>query len=111
MKRRRVVYLPSAQRDMLEAFEYVRKDSPAAAAEWLRRIDAALGRLSSFPFSGSVPKDRRLAARGYRMVVIDEHLAFYIVRPRAVEVRRVLHGKRRYEFLLRPSKPRPRGPC
>ncbi len=100
MKRRRVVYLPSAQRDLLEAFEYVRKDSPAAAATWLQRIDKALGRLASFPLSGPLPKDRRLAARGYRMVVIDEHLAFYIMRSRSVEVRRIVHGRRRYEFLL-----------
>lgn len=100
MKRRRVVYLPSAQRDLLEAFEYVCKDSPAAAAAWLQRIDKTLGRLASFPHSGAVPKDRRLAARGYRMVVVDEHLAFYVVRSRTVEVRRVVHGRRRYEFLL-----------
>lgn len=107
MKRRRVVYLPSAQRDLIEAFEYVRKDSPAAAAEWLQRLDAVLGRLAPFPFSGTVPKDRRLAARGYRMIVVDEYLAFYVVLPRTVEVRRIVHGRRRYEFLRRSSRPRP----
>lgn len=100
MKRRPVVYLPAVQRDMLEAFGYIRKDSPTQAAAWLERVDKALGRLSAFPHSGSIPKDRRLAARGYRLVVIGEHLAFYVVRPRCVEVRRVLHGRRRYAFLL-----------
>lgn len=105
MKRRSVVYLPAAQRDLLEAFEYVRKDSPAAAAAWLQRVDEALGRLASFPRSGVVPKDSRLAARGYRMVVVGEHLAFYVVRPRTVEVRRVVHGRRRYEFLFKPRRP------
>jgi len=105
VKRRSVVYLPAAQRDLLEAFEYVRKDSPAAAAAWLQRVDKALGRLASFPHSGVVPKDRRLAARGYRMVVVGEHLAFYVVCPRTVEVRRVVHGRRRYEFLFKPLRP------
>ena len=100
MKRRRLVYLPAAQRDLLEAFEYARKDNPAASAAWLERIDKALGRLASFPLSGVVPKDGRLAARGYRMVVIGEHLAFYVVLPETVEVRRVLHGRRRYGFLF-----------
>lgn len=100
MKRRTLVYLPAAQRDLLEAFEYVRKDNPAAAAAWLGRVDKILGRLASFPLSGVVPKDLRLAARGYRMVVIGEHLAFYVVLPEAVEVRRVLHGRRRYGFLF-----------
>ena len=100
MKRRAVVYLPAAQRDMLDAFDYIRKDSPAQAAAWLERMDKVLGRLAAFPRSGAVPKDRRLAARGYRLLVIGEHLAFYIAGPRRVEVHRVLHGRRRYEFLL-----------
>lgn len=100
MTRRAVVYLPSAQRDLIEAFEYIRKDSPERAAAWLKRVDRALGRLSTFPRSGTIPKDPRLAARGYRMVVIGQHLAFYVVLPRCVEVRRVLHGRRRYGFLI-----------
>lgn len=100
MTKRAVVYLPSAQRDLLEAFEYIRKDSPERAAAWLKRIDEALGHLSAFPRSGMVPKDPRLATRGYRMVVIDQHLAFYVVLPRCVEVRRILHGRRRYGFLI-----------
>lgn len=100
MTRRTVVYLPAAQRDLNEAFEYIRKDSPGQAAAWLERIDEALGRLSAFPHSGVLPKDPHLAARGYRMVVIDQHLAFYVVLPRRVEIRRILHGRRRYGFLV-----------
>lgn len=100
MKRRPLVYLPSAQRDLQEAVSYIRRDSPAAAEAWLGRVEAALGRLASFPESGTVPKDARLAGLGYRIAVIGEHLAFYVVLPRAVEIRRVLHGKRRYAFLL-----------
>ena len=105
MKRRPVVYVPAAQRDLIEAFEYVRKDSPAAAAAWLERVDKALKRLASFPRSGFVPKDRRLAARGYRVVIVDQHLAFYVERRETVEIRRVLHGRRRYEFLFKAAKP------
>jgi plasmid stabilization system protein ParE len=100
LKRRPVVYLPSAQLDLLEGLEYVRKDNPSSASAWLDRIDKSLSRLGSFPLSGSVPKDRRLARLGYRMVVIGEHLAFYVARPRSVEIRRVVHGKRRYSFLF-----------
>jgi plasmid stabilization system protein ParE len=100
LRRRPVVYLPSAQRDLLESLEYIRKDSPSSAEPWLARIDKTLIRLGSFPFSGSVPKDVRLARLGYRMAAIGEHLAFYVVRPRSVEVRRAVHGKRRYSFLF-----------
>lgn len=100
MKRLPVVYLPSAQADLLDAYAYLRRDSPQAAQDWLTLVDTTLARLSAFPESGVRPKDERLAAKGYRVVVLGEHLAFYVVTPRAVQVRRVLHGKRRYEFLL-----------
>ena len=100
MKRLPVVYLPAAQRDMMDAMEYIRKDSPAAANAWLERIDKTLGRLGDFPRSGSTPRDRRLSALGYRIAVVGEHLAFYVVRPNQVEVRRLIHGRRLYSFLL-----------
>lgn len=100
MKRLPVVYLPSAQADLLDAYAYIRRDNPQAAADWLTLADSALSRLSAFPESGARPKDERLAAKGYRVVVLGEHLAFYVVTARCVQVRRVLHGKRRYEFLL-----------
>lgn len=100
MRKRRVVYLPSAERDLVGELEYIAKDRPAAALDWLENVDNALGRLSMFPESGVVPKDERLMALGYRIIVIGEHLAFYVVTPERVEIRRVLHGKRRYSFLL-----------
>ena len=100
MKRLRVVYLRKAQQDLLEACGYIETDSPAEAAGWLNRVDRSLGRLSRFPQSGTMPKDGRLAAMGYRMVVIGEYLAFYLIRRNRVQIRRVLHGRRRYGFLL-----------
>ncbi len=100
MRKVPVVYLRRAQMDLIEAFKYIERDSPSSAESWIARIDRALGRLSSFPKSGAVPKDERLAALGYRMIVVGEYLAFYVLRRNRVEVRRVLQGKRRYSFLL-----------
>ncbi len=100
MKRLRVVYLRSAQQDLADILRYIQRDSPGNAEQWIDRIDRALGRLSSFPNSGVVPKDERLEALGYRIVVVGEYLAFYVVCGRRVEVRRVFHGRRRYSFLL-----------
>ncbi len=95
-----VIFLPRARLDLLEISAYIRRDNPAAVDRWLDDVDRTLGRLGAFPQSGVVPKDRRLAALGYRMVVIGEYLAFYVVRRKKVRIRRILHGKRRYTFLL-----------
>jgi toxin ParE1/3/4 len=95
-----IEYLPVAVRDVHEIFDYIRKDDPDAAGAFIERFDKAVGKLSDFPHLGVEPKDDRLRIMGYRMLVIDNYLVFYVVKEDAVEVRRVVHGKRRYSFLL-----------
>lgn len=99
MKKLPVVYLASAQRDLIEAARYIARDSPVEARKWLEHVDESLGRLGSFPRSGSPVQEPRLALLGYRVVVLGEYLAFYLLRRGRVEVRRVLHGRRRFAFL------------
>ena len=97
-----VHYLALAEADLLEILEYIRKDNPRAAQDTFARFEEALGKLGSFPELGSVVRDDRLSAKGYRVLVIDNYLAFYIVDESSgvVEVRRVIHGRRRFSFLL-----------
>jgi plasmid stabilization system protein ParE len=37
---------------------------------------------------------------GYRMLVIGNYLAFYVIRGNIIEIRRVIHGSRKYSFLM-----------
>ncbi|HOE57481.1 MAG TPA: type II toxin-antitoxin system RelE/ParE family toxin, partial [Bacillota bacterium] len=53
-----------------------------------------------FPFIGVVPKDIRLQGLGYRMLIIENYLVFYVVLDDIVEIRRITSGKRKYDFLL-----------
>ncbi len=100
MSRKPVVYLERARRDLLEIRDYIKKDAPGRAKAWVDRIDHTLARLTEFPESGVLPKDERLAAKGYRIVPVGEYLAFYVEREGRIEIRRVMHGKRRYGFLF-----------
>lgn len=84
----------------MEIVEYVQIDNPAAAIKLLDEIDEAISRLEEFPFRGRVPDDARLKALNYRILVVGNYLVFYVVADNAIEIRRVLHGKRQYEFLL-----------
>jgi len=100
MKRYRIRYLPSAQEDLLGILDYIKLDNPVAAVEFIERIETDVGKLKTFPGLGVVPKDPRLEMSGYRMLVIDSYLVFYVIQEGIVEIRRVIHGKRRYSFLL-----------
>jgi len=56
--------------------------------------------LTSNPLIGAVPNDERLRKLGYRILVVDKYLVSYVVKGRMIQIRRILHGARQYEFLF-----------
>ena len=96
----RIQYLSVANRDLLEIVDYIKADNPVAASALLDKIDVSVSRLASMPHSGKTPDDARLKAMGYQIIVVGNYLVFYVVTDNNVEIRRVLHGKRNYSFLL-----------
>ncbi len=99
-KKYNVEYLPIAQKDLEEILEYIQTDNPDAALNFLDQIDEAVSQLANFPFMGSIPKDFRLQYLNYRMLVVESYLVFYVVNDDTVEIQRILHGKRKYNFLV-----------
>jgi addiction module RelE/StbE family toxin len=95
-KKHKIRYLPIAQQDLIEIFDYIREDNPSAAATFIEKIDKSISKLESFPQLGVVPKDDRLEFLAYRMLVIDNYLVFYVIIGDIIEVRR----SRKYSFLL-----------
>jgi toxin ParE1/3/4 len=95
-----IKYLPAAENDLTEIIEYVMLDNPQAAESLLNTFDDAISILALYPNSGAIPKDSRLQTLNYRMLVVDNYLVFYVLTNNVVEIRRILHGKRKYDFLL-----------
>jgi addiction module RelE/StbE family toxin len=93
-------YLPAAEEDLQDIFDYIVRDNPSAAASMLDRFDNAISRLADNPHLGVAPKDDRLRKLGYRMLVIGDYLVFYVIKSKTVQVRRIIHGARNYGFLL-----------
>ena len=93
-------YLSTAEKDLIDIFEYIKKDSPSAAIYQLDKFDKSISRLGEHPFVGVIPNDERLKKLGYRMLIVDKYLVFYVVKKKTIQIRRVTHGARRYGFLL-----------
>jgi toxin ParE1/3/4 len=93
-------YLSTAERDLIDIFQYIKKDNPAAAISQLEKFDKAISQLASNPHLGVIPKDEKLKKIGYRMLIVDKYLVFYIVKTEYVQIRRIIHGARQYSFLL-----------
>jgi len=93
-------YLSTAETDLIDIFQYIKKDNPAAALSQLEKFDKAISQLASNSLLDVTPKDERLKKLGYRMLVVEKYLVFNIVKTDCVQIRRVIHGARRYSFLL-----------
>ncbi len=102
-KKYQVRYLPSAEKDFMEITEYIRVDNPTAASNFIDQMDETVSKLEQFPLMGQVPKDRRLQSQNYRMLILGNYLVFYALKGNIIEIRRILHGKRRYSFLFDPK--------
>ena len=96
----KIRYLKTAQKDLEEIFIYIAKDNPGAAVSLLENFDQTIAQLAINPELGRVPHDDRLKMIGYRMLVVQRYLVFYVVKERIVQIRRIIHGARRYAFLL-----------
>lgn len=100
MKKYNIIYVPIAAQDLSAAFDYILQDKPAAAQKFLQQIDARIQNLTTHPQIGIRPKDLYLKSKGYRILIVNNYLVFYIIKTKTIEIRRVLHGKRKYQFLF-----------
>jgi toxin ParE1/3/4 len=93
-------YLPSAQTDLVSIFDFIAQDSPKRASSFADKLDDRIGALEQHPLLGRIPRHPRLRENGYRVLVIESYLVFYIVRGREIEVHRVVHGSRNLDHLI-----------
>lgn len=91
----------AAEQDLAEIVDYISNNSPAAALKLAENIEQSILQLEDFSLSGVTPKNRRLTRKGYRILIFDSYLVFYVlVDNETVEIRRIISGKRDYRFLL-----------
>ncbi|MBU2643682.1 type II toxin-antitoxin system RelE/ParE family toxin [bacterium] len=93
-------YLKTAEEDLDEIFDYILNDRPTAVVSVLEKFDESISRLVQNPEIGVVPKDERLKSLGYRMLIIDKYLVFYVIKGKVVQIRRIIHGARQYNHLI-----------
>ena len=92
--------LSVAEQDLQELISYLAAENPDAAATTLDRIETQLQGLQRHPFLGRTPNDPTLPRLGYRVLIIDDYLAFYKDKGKTVLIHLVLHGARDFVRLL-----------
>jgi len=93
-------YLPVAVDDLVSIFDWIANDSPTRAAAFVEKVDQRIGNLERQPFLGHMPRDEKLKSSGYRVLVIDSYLVFYMIRDKTVEIHRIIHGSRNLDDII-----------
>ena len=100
---RKVRRRPRVAIDLVEQALFIGKTSPKAASRFLAAAEKAFLRLAEQPeLGGAYPTDNEQldGLRAWRIRGFEKHIIFYLVRPRAIEVVRVLHAARDLDTLL-----------
>lgn len=102
MKRRNyaVRLLRAAEDDFTEIVTYIAAQRPAGAEALAQRVEKSLKLLAVNPYLGRVPNDPSLVDLGYRYLVVENYLIFYVREERTILVHRIIHGARDYRGLL-----------
>lgn len=91
---------PAAKRDLMDIVEYLNTLSQDAALRYYDLLTEQIASLSHMPERCPKPKDLALAAKGYRYLIVENYLVFYMVVDDTVQIRRILYGRRDYRDLL-----------
>lgn len=83
-----------AAEDLISIWLEIAKDDPAAADRVLDAIERRWQQLAEFPYSGIARED---IGAGVRHLVAGQYLTLYRISNDAIEVIRILHGRRRID--------------
>ena len=93
-----------AENDLRDIVRYIaaQLNAPTTALNMLQTIREAIAKLEITALVHPFVRDDRLAALGYRPLVIKNYIAFYIVneKEKTVDVDRILYGRRDWQSIL-----------
>ena len=98
--RYKVRYLPVAQDDRISIFDHIAENSLNRALGFVERLNTTVGLLESNPLLGRIPRHEKLQEYGYRVLIVESYLVFYIIRGHTIEVHRVVHASRNLDHLI-----------
>jgi toxin ParE1/3/4 len=98
--RYQVRLLSIAEEDFTEIVSFIAADNLNAANTIADKIEKNLELLSGNPNLGRISREEEIRNLGYRYLIVQNYLIFYIIETKIILVHRILHGARDYKSLL-----------
>ena len=96
----KVKIYPAAQMDLNDIVSYLNTLSPQAAIRYYDLLIDKIGSLVEMPERCPFVRNIALKAKGYRYLIVENYLVFFVVKGDTVQIRRILYNKRQYKWLL-----------
>ena len=92
----KIVYLPLAESDLLQALDYIAftLDAPKAARDLLTEFEKTVQRIAEYPYACELYRTDRLMRDEIRKAPVKNYVLYYAVFQDRVELRRFIHGRR-----------------
>lgn len=104
MKKYNILITKPAENDLREIGEYIANElrEPFIAQNTVVSIAAAIEKLEKIPLRNALVLDEELAHKGFRKLLVDNYIIFYLVSEihETVTIIRILYGKRDWKNLL-----------
>ncbi len=97
---RKVIYTPSAKKDIDGAVTYLffNLSAPQAARDLVRELDETVKRVTEYPYAGSLYRTDRAMRDEIRWALVKGFVLYYAVTEDAIQIRRFLHGRQDREI-------------
>jgi len=100
----KILRADKADDQLNELIQYISMDSGSVeiALNYLQKIEHAIALLAEHPYLGRYPRYSILKKRGYRVLVVEKHLVFYIPNEskKIVFIHAVVDARREYQYLV-----------
>ena len=95
----RLIYTNVFIKELENICEYIAEDNLAAAEKFAGDVFDKTGKLSDFPLSGILPKEKYRQLKNYRLLVLGNYIVYYQFdsQNKNIYLHRIVHGAR-YAF-------------
>ncbi len=100
MGKYKVKIYPAAQMDLNDIVSYLNTLSPQAAIRYYDLLVEKIGSLAEMPERCPFVRNIALKVKGYRYLIVENYLVFFVVKGDTAQIRRILYNKRQYKGLL-----------
>ena len=99
-----IKFTPKANEDLKQIYNYISEElfAERAADKLFDKIEKNIMNLGIFPYSCNLVLDETLNKKGYRKLVIDNYIVFYLVNDfeKQVIIMSILYRTQNYKNLL-----------